>query len=783
MKQQSALDSILSLFALNRLSYPKNIRSKVLDLLYSNLYLSLFAILFIATFLVVVFSPFSDHLPIGIWYSAVVTIVIIRFADTYMYKKNPNRYTRKKWYFRFCSGVIASALIWGLAPMLFILKDEPAYTMFLTIVIVGLSAGAVTSLAPDRRLSHIYLYTLLLPLLIQLSLLDGIIYNSMFILTALFLFFVSSAIRQIHTTILNEIKAQLLYTDTREQLQLSDRQHIMMFEQTPIGSFYYDNDFNITDCNTALCYIMHTEKKMLVGLNLYELPDQRPIKAMTENLKNGKMAVYNGPYNTKISGLELWVKIQMIPLIDTDGEKIGGLCLLEDKTLEHAALLEAEFLSLHDPLTMLPNRKLLKDRMIQLIAEEQRERSYSAVLFLDLDRFKDINDAYGHSIGDKLLIETSRRITSLLRESDTLSRLGGDEFVVLLPMLAHEHDPAIYHAHKVAQKIHDALRPPYLIDHKTMYISCSIGIIIIKGKSLNASEILRRADIAMYQAKSEGRNRTHFYDASMDEKTRKNIHMMNSLRNAINNNELSLYFQPIIHIKTNEVHAAEALLRWQYDDKGFIPLSDLIPVAEESGLIGDIGKWVISTACRQMRIWQENSSCNLKYITINISPKQLRDPHFSSFLLQSIKSYHLQPSSIKLEVTESALIENFDETKLLIEKLNHEGIEFIIDDFGTGYSSLSYLKTLPFSTLKIDRSFIRDILTDPDDATLIRAIMDIAHQFGYQIVAEGVEEEAQRRKLMEINDTILYQGFLMCKPCTISEFEEFISEWQTKEQK
>jgi EAL domain-containing protein (putative c-di-GMP-specific phosphodiesterase class I) len=267
----------------------------------------------------------------------------------------------------------------------------------------------------------------------------------------------------------------------------------------------------------------------------------------------------------------------------------------------------------------------------------------------------------------------------------------------------------------------------------------------------------------------------------MDEKTRKNIHMMNSLRNAVSNNELILYFQPIIHIKTNEVHAAEALLRWQYDDKGFVPLSDLIPVAEESGLISDIGKWVISTACKQMRIWQENSSCNLKYITINISSKQLRDPHFSSFLLQSIKSYHLQPSSIKLEVTESALIENFDETKLLIEKLNYEGIEFIIDDFGTGYSSLSYLKTLPFSTLKIDRSFIRDVLTDPDDATLIRAIMDIAHQFEYQIVAEGVEEEAQRRKLMEMNDSILYQGFLTCKPCSVSDFEEFISEWQQNE--
>ncbi len=302
-------DSVLSLLALNKLSYPENINKKVLDLLYSNLYFSLFAILFTATLLVVVFSPFMDPTAIGIWYIAMVITSIIRFIDTTAYKKGQSRHLQIKWYFRFCFGVIVSAILWGMVPVFFILKDKPEYTLFLTIVIVGLSAGAVTSLASDRRLSHIYLYLLMLPLLIRFYSLDGTIYSSLFILVVLFLFFISSAVRRVHSAILNEIKTQLLYTNTRERLQLNDRRHAMMFEQTPIGTFYYDNKFTITDCNTSLCYIMHTEKKNLIGLNLYKLPDLRPIKKMTKSLRSGKMAVYDGPYKSKITGLEKeWIR-------------------------------------------------------------------------------------------------------------------------------------------------------------------------------------------------------------------------------------------------------------------------------------------------------------------------------------------------------------------------------------------------------------------------------------------------------------------------------------------
>ncbi len=781
MKQQRPiLHSLLSFLALDRPSYQEEIATQFIKLLYSNLYRSLFAIVFIASFLVSVLWPVINHTQLMLWYIMMLLVILARFIDTRTFHLHPERHDHQVWYQHLYLGVASTALLWGFTPLLFFLKDQIVYNMFISIVIVGMSAGAVTSLAGDRRLSHIYLYVLLIPSALALIQQEGFIYTALFSFTLLFMFFVSSALREAHATLLNVFEIQQLYHNAQVQLIESEKRHRLMFEQAPTGTFYYDKDLTVLDCNTALSQIMHADRDQLIGLNLHQLPDPRPLSAMAANIAAGNSALYEGPYHSKLAGLDLWVRIQMAPLIDSNGTHIGGLAVLEDKSSEHAALQEAEFLSMHDPLTDLPNRKLLKDRMEQLIKEELREKSYSAVLFLDLDRFKHVNDAFGHKVGDQLLIEVGIRLKDMLRASDTLSRLGGDEFVVLLPMLADDQQQAFYHAHQVALKIHNIIHEPFQIEGQVLDIACSIGVVVIGEIDMDTDEILRRADIAMYQAKNEGRDRTHFYDAHMDEQAKANIHMLQHLRHAIEYNELSLHFQPIMHIDTNTVHAAEALLRWYRPNKGFIPPNEFIPIAEESGLINEIGRWVIQQACMQMNLWRNNEQCKLQYITINISPKQLLDQQFSSFLLQSINEYHLDASAIKLEITETALIENFDKTKELIEQLNEQGIDCIIDDFGTGYSSLSYLKRLPFTTLKIDRSFIRDILTDPEDEILIRAIISIAQQFNYRIIAEGVEEEAQRKKLTEINNTIFYQGFLVCKPCSASYFEAFITAHNSK---
>ncbi len=764
---------MLTFLALDRPAHQKEIGTQLIKLLYGNLYRSLFAIMFIATFVISVLWPAINHTQLLIWYGLTSLVVLTRFLDTRTFHLNPDLYDSQIWYQHLCLGVTSTALLWGFTPLLFFMEDQLVYNMFISVVIVGLSAGAVTSLAADRRLSHIYLYVLLIPMAIELLLLDGFIYIALFSFSLLFMFFVSTALREAHATLLNVFQTQQLYQQTQDQLVNSEKRHRLMFEQSPNGTFYYDNDLNIIDSNAALSKVMQASKEQLIGLNLYQIPDQRPLSVLRKDLDNGRAALYEGPYHTRIAGLDLWVKIQMTPLIDLNGKKVGGIAIMEDKTKEHDALLEAEFLSLHDPLTALPNRKLLKEQMKQLMKEDKREKNYSAVLFLDLDRFKNINDAYGHSVGDKLLIAVAKRFQEVLRKSDTLSRLGGDEFVILLPSLAHTQEQALYHAYEVTKKIHAIFEKSFVLNGHTLYISSSIGIVVMNGNQLESDEILRRADIAMYQAKDEGRSRTHFYDALLDEKTKVNIHMLNDLRHAIERQEFSLHYQPILQLETNALCGAEALLRWAPDKKQ-IPVEYFIPIAEESGLMPEIGKWVIREACRQMQSWKSDGLAELEYLTINVSPKQLLDPQFTSFLLQTLTEYQVEPSRIKLEITEHVLIDKFDETETLIHTLKEEGVEFIIDDFGTGYSSLSYLKNLPFSALKIDRTFIRDILTDPDDSTLIKSIITIARQFNYHIIAEGVEEQGQLDKLLSFDKEICYQGFLTCKPCSTNDFETFL---------
>lgn len=267
----------------------------------------------------------------------------------------------------------------------------------------------------------------------------------------------------------------------------------------------------------------------------------------------------------------------------------------------------------------------------------------------------------------------------------------------------------------------------------------------------------------MYQAKEAGRDHTRFYNPDMDKKVREYLYIQNELRHAIEHDDFALHFQPIVRIECNTVAAAESLLRWR-DRKGqTVSPSRFIPIAEESGLINTIGRWVINAACRQMARWQKEESFTLEYLCVNMSPRQLIEANFSAFVLDAIRDAGIQPSQLRLEITETALIENFEKTKNLIEALNMQGVKFIIDDFGTGYASLSYLKQLNFSALKIDKSFVRDILNDPHDAALVRAIIDIARQFDYQVIAEGVENEAQRQMLLQADDTICFQGYL-CSP-------------------
>ncbi len=771
------MEKLLSLLALSPLPYSDDIKAKLLDLLYSNFLRASAVIIAVSSFMTFTLWSTADHTQLLAWYISLILITLFRIIDALIYNKQTKQHSYSYWQQHFAIGVIVSALLWALVPLLFFNTTDHQTNFFIAFVILGMTAGASTTLAGNLQLMHIYLYLLLLSLLYAFLQFDGITYTASAMMTILFLPIVSVTARQFHATLIETYHTLELYTETKEALVANEERLSMMFEQAPVGIFYYNNDLTIIECNTALTEILHAPKTKLIGLNLNNLPDPRPLENMKQFLDGASTAVYEGPYTSAFSKLDLSVKIQMTPLRGTNGVVQGGLCMFEDKTKEHLALNEAEFLSLHDHLTGLPNRKLLRERMKQTLAEQERHHTYSALLFLDLDHFKQINDSLGHDVGDKILIETANRLSRTLRKSDTLSRLGGDEFVILLPQLSQNEEEAIRHAYEVSQKIHDVMGEAFTTGSELLFSSASIGISLFDAALDESDEILRRADMAMYQSKAEGRKRTSFYDKQMDREIQHYIEMKKNLRHAIERKELSLHFQPILTIASNKTVAAEALLRWEHEGE-LISTVELIKVAEESSLITEIGYWVIEQTCKQIRAWQDAGSFTLDYITVNISARQLLETGFCDFLLKMTAQHNIQHTLLKLEITETALITNFDKAKQVIDRLNTMDIDFIIDDFGTGYSSLSYLKLLPFSALKIDKSFVKDILTDPEDEKLIRAIINTAEQFDYQIIAEGIEEEAQRALLQEINPTLYYQGFLVSKALTADSFQTYLKATQ-----
>ncbi len=755
-----------------------SIQMRLLRLLYNNLTSSSLVILFNATLFIYILWPIVDRSLLGVWYGTLLLITAVRYIDAHRFlqQEAPDYAV---WYRQLFLGVFLSALMWGMTPLLFFPKSEPIYQMFIIIVLTGMTSGALNTLAADLRLSFLYLFALMLPLAYRLLETGSDIYIVMFFLLVAFISIVTYAARQFHGSLVESYRNLELYHRAVEQLTSSENRLRMMFEQAPIGIFYYNTELVIVDVNLALCRAMHVERETLIGMHLLELTDKRPMQGAYPDGEYSKPSSYEGPYHSEVHGLDLWIKVEFMPIIDGNGKMMGGMAMLSDDTTEHAAMEQAELLSLHDPLTMLPNRKLLIERMQQLIKEGKRDARRSALLFLDLDRFKHINDSVGHVVGDHLLIQTADRLKHLLRESDTLSRLGGDEFVILLPRLSEERDKTVRIALQVAEKIHAALRAPYHIRGHVLYSSCSIGVATLENE-WDTDEILRRADIAMYHAKDEGRDRTRFYDPAMDEKAHQYLETQQRLRHAIETDGFSIFYQPIVRLDTQRVVGAESLLRWRDAEGEEIPPSDFIPVAEESGLINAIGQWVINEVCRQISLWERDGTFAMEYVSVNLSPRQLLETGFADFILDSIKRYGISPSQLRLEITETALIRDFEKAKNVIESLNAEGIKFIIDDFGTGYSSLSYLKQLHFSALKIDKSFIRDILVDSNDAMLVRAIINIARQFGYLVIAEGIETAAQRDTLMKVDSLICYQGFLYSPAL---EAEAFINTLKSKSAK
>jgi diguanylate cyclase (GGDEF)-like protein/PAS domain S-box-containing protein len=473
-------------------------------------------------------------------------------------------------------------------------------------------------------------------------------------------------------------------------------------------------------------------------------------------------------------GTEAAIEDSAAPIHDRHGAATGAVMIFRDVSVARAMNLKLSYLAQHDGLTDLPNRVLLNDRLNEAISLSSRYERQLALLFLDLDRFKHINDSLGHVLGDRLLQSVARRLFTCVRSSDTVSRLGGDEFVVLLWEVRQGQDAAI-----TAEKILQALREPHRIDHHVLHITGSIGIVTFPDDGADAETLMKKADVAMYHAKGMGRDTYQFFRSGMNTRAVERQSLEDSLRHALERNELLLHYQPKVNLSTGAIIGVEALVRWRHPERGLVAPEQFIAIAEDSGLIVPIGRWVLHEACRQARAWQVAGLAPTR-IAINVSAVELRAPGFVSGIRTALAETGLDPRSLELELTETVLIEKSRTVADVLRELKEIGVLLALDDFGTGYSSLSYLKRFPIDTVKIDRSFVSGLTTPKGDVSIVAAVIGMGKSLHIPVLAEGVETRQQLEILQE-QGCAQAQGYYFSRPVPAAAFGGLLKRGLTAE--
>ncbi|MEX8492762.1 EAL domain-containing protein [Sphaerotilus sp.] len=471
-------------------------------------------------------------------------------------------------------------------------------------------------------------------------------------------------------------------------------------------------------------------------------------------------------------GSQRWVSHVSRPVHGPGGDYLGQRISMRDITERKASETEIRQLAYYDALTGLPNRRMFIDRLSHTLATTERNQTHSALMLLDLDHFKKLNDTQGHDVGDRLLIEVARRLSQAVRDADTVARLGGDEFALLLDGLGADEPTAARQAEQVAEKIHAILNQPYALneandDHRS---SPSIGMTLLCGRATPLDVLMKQADVALYQAKDAGRNAIRFFNPAMQAAIDARIAMENALRQALVLGQFQLHYQPQVDTSGRRT-GAEALIRWIDPVRGLIPPDRFIGLAEETGLIIEIGQWVLDTACRQLAQWSMDPGLQGLQISVNVSARQFHQPDFVDRVRRSLAASGANPARLMLELTESIVVDRIEDVIDRMEQLSAIGVNFSLDDFGTGYSSLSYLKRLPLDEVKIDRSFVRDLVDDSNDAAIVQAILAMSHSLGLRVVAEGVETLAQRDFLLH-HGCETFQGYLFGKPAPITQWTQ-----------
>lgn len=550
------------------------------------------------------------------------------------------------------------------------------------------------------------------------------------------------------------------------------RRYSSIFEHATEGIFQTTPEGRYLDANPALARIYgHASPDALIdhlhdiSRQLYVLPERRAefVRLMQEHgaVRNFESQVF------RHDGRIIWISENARAVKNADGsvQFFEGTVVDITERRQHEA--ELEYQASHDSLTGLPNRSLLRDRIEQAIAKARRDNKRVAVVFVDLDHFKLINDSLGHHVGDRLLLEVADRLMTCVRSHDTVARQGGDEFVLVLTE-QHGEDESL----AIVSRLLDVISQPWVDEGQEYGLSCSVGISCYPKDGDDPDALLRCADAAMYQAKASGRSTYHVYTPELNQAISERLELENSLRHALERDEFRVYYQPRIAVASGHIIGAEALIRWDCPGKGLIPPDSFISIAEETGLIIPIGQWILQEACRQNSAWQQAGLLPIS-ISVNLSPIQFRHAGLVQSVADALQQANLHPACLELELTESFVMHDAERINVAMQALKALGVDIAVDDFGTGYSSLSYLKRFPVDRLKVDKSFVRDIDSDPDDAAIVRAIITLGHALGLKVVAEGVETRAHLEFLQQHGCDEL-QGYYFSRPVPAAEMEALL---------
>ncbi len=551
-----------------------------------------------------------------------------------------------------------------------------------------------------------------------------------------------------------------------------------IFEQANDAIFLIDpTTLQVVDCNPKVARLLGYPREQLLSTPIDELVEQAlPLRAFLEEALNETTQRHQITQFKAKGDISISLDLSYSMLDSEDNRMI--LLLGRDLSEHECAQYQIQHLAFHDTLTDLPNRTLLTDRVNRALKRSHRSRQIGALLFIDLDNFKRINDSLGHSVGDLLLQELAFRLRHGLREEDTISRLGGDEFVILIEQLGTVQEKAEQQIHEIADKVRYLMAQQYDLNGHELYVTGSIGYVTFPRDGETMETLLRHADIAMYNAKQTGRDKITRFTDEMDELATKRLRVESEVRNAMRNGEMQLYFQPVLRIRDGFMLGAESLLRWIHPEDGEIAPNRFLPQIEDSALMLKLADWVLQEAFnRQAAIMADRSLLRPDYLAINLSHQQFHQPNFVEQVKRTLEFTGADPRRILFEITETIIMNDSNEARARMLALKELGFRFAIDDFGTGYSSLSYLKQLPADTLKIDKGFVQDITSDSDDAAIVKTILGIADHMGMQVIAEGVETFEQLTFLRS-NGCAYYQGFLGRPPLSQEEFIEELRQSQ-----